>query len=104
MDEAKLESLFVGNELFEQVEQHLGVFCPFEAVGMVRQEVRHANFLRYCLDPQRPHGFGTDCLRALMRASALAQQDQDDCNSCDVIAPLDVHVLDLDGAELRQEW
>lgn len=106
MNERDLEVLFLDNDLFEQIEQKFDVFCPFEAVGMERQEVRHAHFLRYCLDPQRPHGFGTDCLRALLRAAAVAQQQIQDesTQNRSVIAPLDVHIFDLDGADVRREW
>ena len=69
-----LEGLVVGNADFEEVERLQDVFCPFEAIGMVRQEIRHAHYLAHCLDPQRPHGFGAECLRALMRSAAAAQR------------------------------
>jgi hypothetical protein len=37
---------------------------------MERQEIRHGHFLCYLLNPSRPHGFGTECLRAFMWAAA----------------------------------
>lgn len=42
-------------------------FCPFEAMGMVRQEIRHSNFLSYILDPARPHGLDDLILRAFLQ-------------------------------------
>jgi len=97
--EAALAALFVGNDQFDELEQALDVFCPFEAVGMVSQEVRHAHFLAYVLDPQRPHGFGSECLRAFMAAVARIVR-----NSAGLLSPLDVHLMGLDGAEIRREW
>lgn len=95
-----LEALFVANPDFEAIEKSQDVFCPFEAVGMVRQEVRHGHFLAYCLDPHRPHGFGSECLRALMRSAAHAQESGPE----DGITPLDVHLMDFGKAQIRREW
>lgn len=67
---------------------------------MVRQEVRHGHFLAYCLDPHKPHGFGSECLKALMRAVARAQGD----SAKDCITPLEVHLMDLENAQIRREW
>ncbi|EQB11241.1 PD-(D/E)XK nuclease family protein [Sphingobium lactosutens] len=98
-----LEALFVGNPDFEEIEKSLDVFCPFEAIGMVRQEIRHAHFLAHCLDPQRPHGFGSECLRALMRSAAVAYRRVDEGVEGQ-ITPLDVHVMDLEQSQVRREW
>lgn len=99
MDESKLERLVIDNPAFDQLDAAMDVFCPFDAVGMSRQEVRHGHFLQYVLDPARPHGFGAECLRAFMRAVAgtLAGNGLG-------IAPLDVHLMDLDGAVVRREY
>lgn len=98
-----LEALIVGNSDFEEVERSLNIFCPFEAIGMVRQEIRHAHFLAYCLDPQRPHGFGSDCLRALMRTAAAAYRIRAE-GAEGTITPLDVHLMDIEQAQVRREW
>jgi hypothetical protein len=99
-----LEALIVGNDDFDEIEKSFDVFCAFEAVGVVRQEIRHAHFLSYCLDPQRPHGFGSECLRALMRSAAEAQRHGGSNGADPVLTALDVHVMDLDGAQVRREW
>lgn len=101
---AALEALFVANVDFEVVEKSREVFCPFEAVGMVRQEIKHGHFLAYCLDPQRPHGFGSECLRALMRAAAHAQRSSEGKVATGHITPLDVHLMDFEQAQIRREW
>ncbi|WP_300115577.1 PD-(D/E)XK nuclease family protein [Sphingobium sp.] len=98
-----LEALFVGNPDFEAIEKSLDVFCPFEAIGMVRQEIRHAHFLSYCLAPQRPHGFGSECLRALMRSAAVAYRAAGEGMNGQ-ITPLDVHLMDFEQAQVRREW
>lgn len=41
---SKLEQLFIANPEFEELEKEIDVFCPFEAIGMVRQEIRHSHF------------------------------------------------------------
>ncbi len=104
MNVDSLEALFVGNADFEEVEASQDVFCPFEAVGMVRQEIRHGHFLAYALDPQRPHGFGTECLRALMRTAAHAQRQADTNGQEGFLTPLDVHLMDFEKAQVRREW
>ncbi len=99
MDENILADLFVANDNFDELERALNIFCPFEAVGMVSQEIRHGKFLSYLFDPNRPHGFGTDCLAALMRA-ATRTQHQLGLN----MSLLDVHLMDFQSAIVRPEW
>lgn len=100
IDERSLERLFLDNKAFEEIASALDVFCPFDAVGMDRQEIRHGFFLRYILDPHRPHGFGAECLRGFMWAAAAALRDAGDTG----IRPLDVHLMDLDSAIVEREY
>jgi hypothetical protein len=62
-----LESLFVDSADFEALSAAFDVFCPFEAIGMVDQEIRHASYLNYIFDPAKPHGFGSLCVEAFLR-------------------------------------
>lgn len=44
LNQAKaIEELLIGSggEAFREIERRIFRFCPFEAIGMVRQEVRH---------------------------------------------------------------
>ena len=100
VDERSLEALFLDNSAFEEIARALDVFCPFDAVGMDRQEIRHGFFLRYILDPHRPHGFGAECLRGFMWAAAAAMRDA----GATGIKPLDVHLMDLDSAIVEREY
>ena len=54
----QIEDLIVNDSSFRRLEELLFRFCPFEAMGAVNAELRHANFLAYLLDPLRPHNFG----------------------------------------------
>ena len=100
VDERSLERLILDNKAFEELASALDIFCPFDAVGMDRQEIRHAYFLRYILDPQRPHGFAAECLRGFMWTAAAALRD----DALSPIRPLDVHLMDLDSAIVEREY
>ncbi len=96
--EKELEALFINNTDFDYLEHRLAVFCPFEAIGMVRQEVRHGAFLSYIFDPARPHGFGNSCLRALMHAiTTMAVPNHFD------MTPLDAYLM-ADDAVTVGPW
>jgi hypothetical protein len=101
--EAKLEELVIDNRDFERVEREFDQFCPFEALGMVRAEIRHGAFLANFLDPHRPHGFGSRVLRALLMTAARAGRVHGVGNDSS-LSPLGVHLLHLDEAEVRREW
>lgn len=68
---------------------------------MVRSEVRHGNYLAYLLSPSRPHGFNTEALRAFLMCVAQHCADPDRGLSLKV---LDIHLMDLDQADVRREW
>lgn len=95
--ESQLEKLLIANDTFAELEEALDGFCPFEAVGMVSQEVRHGAFLTYLLDPMRAHGFGDECLQALMSAAAEAAR-----GTSTEITPLDAYLMSFVGAKVRQ--
>lgn len=99
--EKAVGNLLIGNQAqeFHHLESLIDVFCPFEAVGMVRQEIKHASYLSYILDPNRPHGLGTAPLREFLlqiASSASAESFP--------FTPLDVHFMQLDQARVRREW
>jgi len=52
---------------FQDISQCFGRFNLFEAVGGVRRELAHSNFLAFLLSPNRPHGSGTEPLRRVLR-------------------------------------
>lgn len=89
----KLSNLIVDSKEFSIVDTKAHRFCPFEAVGMARQEIRHSNFLAYLLDPSRPHGIGDVALRALLMS--LTQEFPAE--------RLDYHLCDLSKATVWRE-
>lgn len=94
----KLEALVLEDSDFRKLEQALSVYCPFEALGVERAEIRHANFLASMLDPYRPHGFGDKFLRALID-TLLARS-----GASQKFSRLRLHLMDLDNVEVRREW
>jgi len=94
----KLEDLIINSEEFQELERELKYFCPFEAMGMTDQEVRHAHFLSYILDPNRPHGFGDVFLRAFLKIAM-----QKSVNDSALMRPIDIHLMDLHEARIERE-
>ena len=83
---------------FREIDGQFRRFNFFEAVGAVRNELRHSNFLAYLLSPARPHSLGTDILERLLRAllSKLPQSSRP-------IGILDIITGDLDTAIIERE-
>lgn len=99
--ESQVEDLLVNDDDFIQLEKEFDQFCPFEALGMVRSEVRHGNFLAYMLNPSRPHGFHSEVLRAFLLAVSRTSLST---RGAFHLKPLDVHLMDIQHADVRREW
>ena len=54
-----LEEFVVDNDELLELEAQIGRFNVFDALGIVRAEIRHSAFLRWLLDPSESHGLGT---------------------------------------------
>jgi hypothetical protein len=87
-----LEHLIVGNEDLDHLEQMLGEFNVFEALGVVRQEIRHSDFLRFLLDPSENHGVGDALLKALLKRALQQHQHRE------------LGVIDIDVADLSESY
>lgn len=98
-DIQKIENLLVGcgAQDFAKLKKITDVFCPFEAIGMVGQEIRHAHFLTYVIDPNRPHGFGAAFLQEFLRVCVQSDPVRG-------ISALDLHLATLAEATIRREW
>lgn len=93
-----LDALVTDDDL-QRLEDRLGTFNVFEALGVVRAEVRHSNFLAWLLDPMESHGRGDLFLKAVLM-DMLKNAPAD-------LRPLSAAHLDgadLDSAEVRREW
>lgn len=95
-----IEALLIGSgaNLFREFENRFSKFCPFEAIGMVRQEIRHAHFLSFVLDPNRPHPFQDHLLKGFIQ-EVVAQAQDGQIN----IQPLNIHCSDFSGALVYRE-
>jgi hypothetical protein len=96
-----LEKFVLHNEELAHLEELTGQFNLFEALGLVRQEIRHSNFLAWLMNPAQTHGLGDSFLKAfLMKTSVKARMPGIE----KTISPVDVDVWDLTETEIRREW
>jgi len=70
-DQKALEVFLLDNPELGQLEALLDEFNIFEAVGAVRQEVRHSDFLTFLLNPRERHGLGTTFAQQLLLTAVL---------------------------------
>lgn len=98
-DFAALERLIVGDADFERLETLLAEFNLFEAIGVVRQELRHSDFLAFLLDPQQNHGLGDAFLtRFLQKAVQHAPRAELP------VSPVQFDLWNLEGIAVLREW
>ncbi len=94
-----LEGLVIDNPDLERLEGLLDQFNIFEAVGVVRQELRHSDFLAFLLNPQQPHGLGDVFLKNLLQK--ILQQ----ARGADLpINLIDLDVWSLEETTVQREW
>jgi PD-(D/E)XK nuclease superfamily len=96
--EAKISDLLDDTD-FQFVDRRMARFNLFEAVGAVRGELRHSNFLAFLLSPSRSHGLGSVPLLRVLRAilANMAPERRP-------IRALELVLGDLDGAIVYREW
>ena len=94
-----LEDFVVGNSDLEELEVQLDKFNIFEAVGVVRQELRHSNFLAFLLDPNQNSGLGQAFLKRFLQRAVLNSE-----NSELSITPIDLDSWNLYNVSVQREW
>ena len=95
-----LEKFVLDSEELARLDELTSQFNIFEALGIVRQEIRHSNFLAWLMNPSQAHGLGDSFLKAfLMKTSVKARM-----SGIETISPVDVDVWDLTETEIRREW
>lgn len=97
-----LEHLIIENEDFQELKKRIGGFNIFEAMGAVRQELRHSNFIAFLLDPNRSHGLGDICLKKFLQR--VLQSEQSQILSCFKLTALELELHSLEDADVRREW
>lgn len=94
---AILERFITNNPDLEALEAKISQFNIFEAVGMVRQEIKHSNFIQFLLNPAEKHRLGDLFLKNLL----LTIRSQAEGALLDHI---DIAASDFSDAEIRREW
>ena len=91
-----LEAFVIDNAELDQLETMIAEFNIFEAMGAVRQELRHSDFLAFLLNPSEKHGLDDRFLkRFLMRVLSVADEPP--------ISPIRINVTDFAGASVERE-
>jgi hypothetical protein len=98
-----LENFIVDNEDLEELEAKLAEFNIFEAIGVVRQEIRHSNFLAFLLDPSQNHRLDDIFLKRFLKRVLLETDNPTNTNNAK-ISPVDIDIADLTDSEIRREW
>ncbi|MDP9358857.1 MAG: PD-(D/E)XK nuclease family protein [Chloroflexota bacterium] len=93
-----LTALIVNNPELDRLEALQRQFNIFEALGVVRQEVRHSDFLAFLLDPSQSHGVGDAFVKRLLQR-LLADADLKE-----PVSPLDISLWSLGDLEVYREW
>jgi len=99
LDMKALEDFLVGNRDLERLEALLDRFNILEALGVVRQELRHSDFLRFLLDPRNPHGLGDAFVKRLLQKIVMNAEDV-----TVPVTPIELELWDLGRVEVRREW
>jgi len=96
-DEQALQRFVIANHDLETVEALARRFNIFEALGVVRAERNHSNFLGFLLNPRESHGLGDRFLKRFLQASL------DYPPKVQPITPIEIDLLDLSEAEILFE-
>lgn len=94
-----LENFVLDNNDLRELENRVGRFNVFDALGVIRTEIRHSNFLAWLLDPSESHGQGTLFLRAVLM-DLLWNSDP----SQRPFSPVELDGAEMMGVEVRREW
>ena len=94
-----LERFVVQNDELLALEERIGRFNIFDALGIARIEIRHSNFLAWLLDPAESHGQGALFLKAILM-DLLAQTPPERRP----LSPVELDGVELRGVDIRREW
>jgi len=96
-----LERFVAENDDLLALEEQIGKFNIFDALGIARVEIRHSNYLAWLLTPGESHGQGDQYLRAVL-IDVLRKARQQGIPP--PISPVELDGADLQGVEVRREW
>ena len=94
-----LERFVAENDDLLDLEERIGKFNIFDALGIVRREINHSNFLGWLLDPSESHGQGDLFLKAILM-DLLKRADP----AKRPLSPIELDGETLGDVEVRREW
>ena len=95
--QALLTNLVINNPELNALESTLSEFNLFEAIGVIKQELKHSNLLAFLLSPCEKHGLGDRFLKKLLGTAFIQGESSP-------LSALDIDLADLSDAEIRREW
>ena len=97
-DQKALEAFLLDNPELGQLEALLDEFNIFEAIGAVRQEVRHSDFLAFLLNPRERHGLGAAFAQLLLLTAVRANENETG------VTAVDLALWELNDLQVLREW
>jgi len=89
---------FAADPELKRLENLLKRFNLFEAMGVLKQELRHSDLLACLLDPSRSHGLEAVFLKGLLQSVILAEGDDGAAKQYDLDS------LNLSNVAVFREW
>jgi hypothetical protein len=96
-----LERFVADNDDLLALEEQIGRFNAFDALGIARTEIRHSNFLAWLLSPSESHTQGDLFLKPLLMDIFRKARHQE---LTPPVSPVELDGADLKGVEIRREW
>lgn len=94
---SSLEQLIINNSDLDALESMLSEFNLFEAIGVIREELKHSNLLAFLLSPNEKHGLSDRFLKKLLIAAFSGSQTA-------ALSPIEIDTADLTDVDIRREW
>lgn len=99
-DRETLENFILDNSELEKLEELTSKFNIFESLDVVRQEIRHSNFLAWVMNPNESHGIGDYFLKKfLLKTTSLANR-----RGLGGVTPIEIDSRDFAQATVQREW
>jgi hypothetical protein len=98
----ELDKLIEEGSDLHKLESMLSKFNIFEAVGSIRQELRHSDFTAFLLDPSKNHGLGDLFLKKLLVQTLSDSEAPTLCT--DRISQKEIDAANLNDAVVWREW
>lgn len=93
-----LEDFIVDVDDLADLEDQLGQFNLFEAIGVTKQEVRHSDFMGWLLNPRQNHGIGDLFLRRFLQLAVHRSKSKLPMRSS-----VDFGIWDLSDTTIKRE-